>query len=364
MLKKIRTLLHIYKESIKNFFPTFGKGTKNLIKDLPNQFYNFKKRVFSFKGGLTIICLIILIVFPFLPDIELYVSIFKLAMIMTIFAASWDLMAGFIGQVSFGHAIFFGIAGYTGGALIQNEGVPWFAAIFIGALVAVLFGLIIGIPSLRLRGPYLALGTQAFALIVFNLMLTEEIISGGSLATNPYRTSSYINQYFILMAFMIISISIMFIIVKSKMGTIFQSIRDDEICADASGINTTKYKIIGFLISSFFAGIAGSLFMINIGSVSYANFQPLYSFYAIIMAAIGGLATITGAALGAFIFYILREVFSELFTNVIAIEALKDYGPVLVFSLFLIVVIRFAERGIMKPAMERLKEIYDLLMGR
>ncbi|MFX1410029.1 MAG: branched-chain amino acid ABC transporter permease [Promethearchaeota archaeon] len=361
MPKKIRTLLHVYKESIKNFFPTLGRGTKNLVKDLPNQFNNFKNRIFTFKGGLTIFCLIILIIFPFLPDIELYASILKLAMIMTIFAASWDLLAGFVGQVSFGHAIFFGIAGYTGALLIQNEGVPWFYAVFIGALVAVGFGLIIGIPSLRLRGPYLALGTQAFALIVFNLMLTEEVIYG---IRTPYRALEYVPQYFILMAFMIISLAIMLIVVKSKMGTIFQSIRDDEICADASGINTTKYKLIGFMISSFFAGLAGSLFMVDIGSVSYANFQPLYSFYAIIMAAIGGLATITGAALGAFIFYILREVFSELFTNVIAIEALKDHGPVLAFSLFLIIVIRFAERGIMRPAMERLKELFDVLMGR
>jgi len=359
--KKIRTLLHVYKESIKNFFPTYGRGTKNLVKDLPNQLSNFKKRVFTFKGGLTIFCLIILMLIPFLPNIELYVGILKLAMIMTIFAASWDLMAGYIGQVSFGHAIFFGIAGYTGALLIQNRGMPWYYAIFIGAFVAVAFGLIIGIPSLRLRGPYLALGTQAFALIVFNLMLTEEVIYG---IHTRFSYLEYIPQYFILMVFMIISLSIMLIIVKSKMGTIFQSIRDDEICADASGINTTKYKLIGFMISSFFAGLAGSLFMVNIGSVSYANFQPLYSFYAIIMAAIGGLATITGAALGAFIFYILREVFSELFTNVIAIEALKDYGPVLVFSLFLMFVIRFADRGIMRPAIERLKELFDLLMGR
>jgi branched-chain amino acid transport system permease protein len=357
LFKKIRTLLQIYKKSIKNFFPTWKEGTKNLIKDLPNQLNKLRRNTFTFKGGITILFLVILLIFPFLPDVDYYVSIVKLALIFSIFAASWDFLAGFIGQVSFGHAVFFGIAGYTGALLIDDYGMPWFYSVFIGGFIAILFGLIIGIPCLRLRGPYLALGTQAFALIVFNLMLTEKVL----VIYSPFKDFHYATQYFILLIFMLISLSIMLILVKSKLGTIFKSIRDDEICADASGINTTKYKLVGFMISSFFAGIAGGLFMVNISSVSFANFQPLYSFFAIIMAAIGGLGTITGAALGSFIFYITQEIFTEAFAD---FGALGEYGPVLIFAVFLILVIRFAERGVMRPAMERLKELFDLLIGR
>ncbi|MFX1326871.1 MAG: branched-chain amino acid ABC transporter permease [Promethearchaeota archaeon] len=350
MPKKIQALLKVYKGSIKGFFPYFKRGIVNTIKEIPTQLYNFKTWVFTFQGGLTFFCLIGLILFPFLPGVEYYASILMTAMIFTIFAASWDFLAGFVGQISFGHAIFFGISGFLGAQLIQKMGIPWFYSIFVGAIIAVLTGLIVGIPSLRLKGPYLALGTQAFALIMFNYMLTLEVTYGIS---TSYSNFSYIMQYFILMIFMLISLTIMLIIVKSKVGTIFKSIRDDEISSDASGINTTKYKLLAFMISSFFAGIAGGLFMVNLGSVSYANFAPLYSFFAIIMAAIGGLGTISGAALGSFLFWIVNE-------------GLRDFGEyaVLLFSLFLILVIRFAEHGIMRPAIERLKQFFDLLMGR
>lgn len=361
MLAKIRQLLSIYKRSIKNFFPSLKTGTKNIIKDLPNQLNNVKMRIFTFKSGLTILCLIILILLPILPETEYYVSLLMYAMIFAILAASWDFLVGYVGQISFGHAMFFGISGYSGALLIQNFGLSWFASIFLGAIVAIFLGLFIATPCLRLKGPYLALGTQAFALILFNLMLSQDELN----VTQSFTDLNYILQYFILMGFMIISLSIMLIIVKSKLGTIFKSIRDDQICADASGINTTKYKLIAFVISSFFAGIAGGLYMVKISSVSYGNFLPLYSFYAIIMAAIGGLGTITGAALGSFIFFIIQEIFSELFSaSGGQMEAFANYGPVLVFSLFLILVIRFADQGIMKPAVERLKELFDLLMGR
>ncbi|MEE9376602.1 MAG: branched-chain amino acid ABC transporter permease [Candidatus Lokiarchaeia archaeon] len=349
MPKKIRTLFNIYRESIKNFFPSLKRSIKNSLKEIPSSIKSLKMRILSFQGGLSIFCLIIISLFPFIPDIEYYASILVIAMIFTIFAASWDLLAGFTGQVSFGHAIFFGISGYIGASLIHYSGLPWFPSLFIGAITAVLFGLIIAIPSLRLKGPYLALGTQAFALIMFNLMLTQEILVIHSSFVDFY----FITQYFIILAFMLISLIIMTLIVKSKVGTIFKSIRDDEICAEASGINTTKYKILAFMISSFFAGVAGGLFAVNISSVSFANFAPLYSFFAILMAAIGGLGTISGAALGAFTFWIVNE-------------GLRDFGEfaVLFFAIFLILVIRFSDRGIMKPAIERLKELFDILIGR
>lgn len=349
MPKKIRTLLNIYKESFKNFFPSLKRAINNSIKEIPTSIKNLKSTILSFKGGLVILCLIGLSIFPFIPNVEYYVSILVTAMIFTIFAASWDILAGFTGQVSFGHAIFFGISGYVGASLIHYVGFSWFPSLFIGAITAVLFGLIIAIPSLRLRGPYLALGTQAFALIVFNLMLTQEIL----VIDTSFVDFHFITQYFIIMTFMVISLILMTLIVRSKVGTIFKSIRDDEICADASGINTTKYKLIAFMISSFFAGMAGGLFAVNISSVSYANFAPLYSFFAILMAAIGGLGTISGSALGAFTYWIVNE-------------GLRDFGEyaVLFFAIFLILVIRFSERGIMRPAIERLKDLFDVLMGR
>ncbi|MFX1375756.1 MAG: branched-chain amino acid ABC transporter permease [Promethearchaeota archaeon] len=367
MVRKIRQLSLIYKKSIKNFFPLLKNGTKNIIKDIPHQLNNLKMRIFSFKGGLTILCLVFLIIFPFfpkifpdIPKVRYYVTLIMFAMIFAIFGASWDFLTGFVGQVSFGHAIFFGMGGYAGALLLQNYGLSWFESIFAGAIVAVLIGLLIAIPTMRLRGPYLALGTQAFALITFNLMLTEDELVVFPKFTQYY----YVSQYFIILAFMLVSITIMFIIVKSKMGTIFNSIRDDQVAAEASGINTTKYKLIAFMISSFFAGIAGGLYMVKLPTVSYGNFNALYSFTAIIFAAIGGIASITGAVVGSFLYWIVNEIFYDLFSNYLKIQALADYGPVLFFSLFLILVIRFSDRGIMKPIIEGLKDLWDLLLGR
>ena len=146
-------------------------------------------------------------------------------------------------------------------------------------------------------------------------------------------------------------------IAKSNFGTILKSIRDDERGSDASGINTTKYKIFAFMISGFFAGIAGALFAMHYRGVNPAFFQPLYSFYAIVMAALGGIATISGSALGAFFFVIVTRIFEN-------IEVFADVEPLFFFSIILILAIRFAERGIITPIIERIKDLWDLLLGR
>jgi len=163
---------------------------------------------------------------------------------------------------------------------------------------------------------------------------------------------------------MCISLLILTHLVKSNIGTVFKAIRDDETGTSASGINTTKYKILAFLISGFFAGIAGGLYALRFSGVNPGVFQPLYSFYAIIMAAVGGIASISGAALGAFIFVFLGEILRLLGD----IPQLAVFGgfvePIFIFSILLILIIRFAEQGVLKPMLERLQNMWDLLLGR
>jgi branched-chain amino acid transport system permease protein len=299
-------------------------------------------------------------------------------MIYTIFAASWDFLAGYVGQVSFGHSIFLGIAGYTTAFTIRYVLLPWWVALILGALVAVLFGLIIGIPALRLKGPYLALGTLAMSLILYQLFLMgslgilwERAFPGtelfGTDGIGQVPPISWISglQYFIIFLIMCTTLIILTHLVKSKMGTIFKAIRDDETGAKSSGINTTKYKVYAFMISGFFAGIAGGLFALRFSGVNPGVYQPLYSFYAIIMAAIGGIASISGAALGAFLFVFLSEMLRLLGDNPnLALGAGGFIEPIFIFSIVLILMIRFAEHGILKPALERLQDLWDLLLGR
>ena len=312
----------------------------------------FKAWAQTFRGGLTLVCLVGLMLFP-LAGSEYLTQVLVTAMILAIFAASWDLLAGFAGQISFGHAAFFGISGYFAAAVVKFGGFPWLIAVIVGAGWAVVFSLLIGIPCLRLKGPYLALGTLAFALILWNLFLSGTWLGGTEGISGLPSSGDIFSAFYIVAAFMIGSLVIMRTIVDSRLGTILKSIRDDETCADASGINTTTYKLIAFMISGFFAGISGALFVLDNTAVNPAVFQSLYSFYAIIMAAIGGMATIYGSIVGAFLFVILSELLRPL-----AAAAL------LIFATLLILIVRFAEHGVMNPFLDRVHDVWDMIRRR
>ena len=319
----------------------------------------------TFRGKITIVCLIGLSLIPLLTQNQYYIGMFLTFMIYTIFAASWDFLAGFVGQVSFGHAIFLGVSGYVTAYTIVNFNLVWWLALLIGALIAVLFGLIVGIPALRLKGPYLALGTLAMSLILFQVFMMgtlsnwwEGLVGTDLFGTNGISKVPSISQdpaieYIFTFLIMCSTLLILTHITKSNTGTIFKAIRDDETGAEASGINITKYKIYAFMISGFFAGIAGGLFVMRFRGVNPGIFQPLYSFYAIIIVAIGGIATISGSAIGAFIFVFSGELLRETLDL-----------SLLIFSIILILFVRFAEHGLLKPTLERIQELWDIILGR
>jgi len=341
------------------------KAHKKLI-GFPSYFKDWST---TFKGGVTLFCLLILFIFPIMTQNPYYLDIFVLAMIYSIFAASWDFLAGFTGQVSFGHAIFFGISGYYVSATLVFNNFSWWAALIVGVIIAVFVGFIIGIICLRMKGPYLALGTMTIGLMFMNLYRIgpfKKYLWGDEGITGvPALSTNAIVVYYTTLIFMIISIIIMLRITKTNMGTIFKSIRDDETGSGASGINTTKYKVIAFMISSLFAGLAGGFFVMYNRSVGPLIFQPYYSFIILIMTALGGIATISGSALGAFTFVLLTEALRDLKeldpTNVF-LDAFSH--PAFVFSILLILIIRFASEGILKSALEKLKDLWDVLLGR
>lgn len=335
------------------------KSIRKKIVGLPN-YLNYWIR--TFKGGLTLICLLIFIIIPLLTQNFYNLGVLITGMVFTIYAASWDFLAGIAGQVSFGHAIFFGIAAYGTSAYIMFLNYPWWIALLIGSLIATICGFFFSIPFMRLKGPYLALGTLATNLILLSLFSMGELkdIFWGTegITGVPNISRDMVMVYYIIFLIMVISLIILIAISKSKLGTILKSIRDDETGAEISGINTTKYKMIAFLISAFFAGIAGSLFALqNYGATPVAVYGTLISFYAIIMASLGGITTISGAALGAFFFTLFQE-------GLRYFEDIPAAYPVLIFSIILILVIRFTERGILVPLIERLKDLWDLVLGR
>ncbi|MEE9418314.1 MAG: branched-chain amino acid ABC transporter permease, partial [Desulfatiglandaceae bacterium] len=231
----------------------------------------YLRRLYTiFKGEILIlpsriILFLFFLVLLFLPVVtqDLYVlRILILTSIFAILAASWDLLSGFTGQMNFGHALFFGVGAYSSALLNLHAHIPPWGSIPSGGLAAVLAGLIIGIPCLRLKGTYLALTTLAFPIILMGIVFAIPDITGGELGVFGLDrlSGSRITDYYITVVLMLGLCTIMWKITDSNTGIIFHAIREDEVAVRTAGINTTRYKLLAFSLSGFFAGISGGLY--------------------------------------------------------------------------------------------------------
>src|SRR6266550_7761871 len=254
-----------------------------------------------------------------------YGRVIMLAGINVILAVSLNLITGFTGQFSIGHAGFMAVGAYTSAYLTVYHAQAWehalagivgtsvahasifLLAIIVGALAAALAGLIVGIPSLRLKGDYLAIVTLGFAEIIRIVILNIDKVGGATGFTVP----GYANFIWVG-AFAIITIIVVHNIVHSDVGRALVSIREDELAAEAMGINTTRYKVLAFVISSALAGLAGVLFGHYRSFLSTNDFQFIRSFEIIIMIVLGGMGSLTGAVLGAVVITIMPELLRQL----------------------------------------------------
>jgi branched-chain amino acid transport system permease protein len=240
---------------------------------------------------------------PYLLRILILTSIFA------ILAASWDLLSGFTGQMNFGHALFFGVAAYTAALLNLHIHLPPWGSIPLGALAGVLTGLIIGIPCLRLRGTYLALTTLAFPIILMGIVFAIPDITGGELGVSGLDrlSGSRVSDYYVTVVLMLGLCTIMWKITDSNTGIIFHAIREDELAVRTAGINTTRYKLLAFCLSGFFAGISGGLYAHFMRIAGPSNLEISMSFTVVIWAVFGGIVTIYGPVGGVFILFPLLE---------------------------------------------------------
>lgn len=304
---------------------------------------SFQGEILAIPGrAIAFFFLLLLFFVPLITNSPYILRILIFANIYAIYAASWDFLSGYTGQVNFGHAVFFGVAAYTTALLNLNLGLPPAATIPIGALVAVLAGLIVGIPALRLRGHYLALVTLAFPIILTGIVFAFPDLTGGELGISGIAPVSHSRTfvYYLSLLIMIASAVIMWKLtdVKStfvRTGVILHAIREDEITARASGINTTKYKLLAFCISGFFAGIAGGLCTHFLRIAGPSNLTILFSFQPIIWTIFGGITTIYGPITGVYILYPLME-------SLRVIPELR----MLIFALILVFVLLFMPEGL------------------
>jgi len=253
----------------------------------------------------------VLLLLPLITQHPYLLRILILTSIFAIFAASWDLLSGFTGQMNFGHALFFGVAAYTAALLNLHAHLPPWGSIPLGALAAVLAGLVIGVPCLRLKGTYLALTTLAFPIILMGIVFAIPQVTGGELGISGLDrlSGSRITDYYITVATMVALGTIMWKITHSNTGLIFHAIREDELAVRTAGINTTRYKLLAFCLSGFFAGISGGLYAHFMRIAGPANLEVTMSFTVVIWAIFGGVVTIYGPIGAVFILFPLLEFF-------------------------------------------------------
>ena len=281
-----------------------------------------------------------ILLLPLLSDDAYLLRIVAMTCIFAVYAASWDLLAGYAGQVSFGHALFFGAGAYSSALASLELSIPPWLGVLLGAAVASAAGVAVGYLCLRLRGSYLSLATLAFPLITLGILFAFPERSGGELGVSGVRSilSSRMANYYLIAAVMLALVYALWAIADSRFGLVLHAIRDDEVAARASGINTPRYKLGAFAISACAAGFAGALYAHFMRGAGPSTLEVGLSFQAVIWGIFGGVATIYGPVVAVFVLYPLTEWLGS-FT---AFGELR----LLIFAVIVLAVLLFMPRGL------------------
>ncbi len=285
-----------------------------------------------------------LLVVPFLPVLgsSYAMHILILMLMWSIIGMAWNLLGGYCGQVSFGHAAFFGMGAYTGGILYQHLGISAWWGIPVGVVAVALGALVIGYICLRLRGPYFALGTLAMGEVLRVTAENMEWLTEGTrgimleqrtwVAKEPY--------YYVILALAVATYVILQVLVKSKWGYYFVAIREDQDAAESLGIDTTWYKNIALVVSAVLTGVAGGFYTCYAGYIDPEIVFALHdiSIVAIMVVMVGGVATRWGPLVGAAIMIVLSEI----------VRTLPYIGTAhqTLFGILLIVIIIYLPNGV------------------
>jgi branched-chain amino acid transport system permease protein len=224
-------------------------------------------------------------------------------------AQGWNLISGLTGYVSFGHVAFFGTGSYATAILILNAGWPWFVASLAGGAAAAALALIIGYPCLRLRGPYFAIAMLGLNEVMRVLVSYFEGLTGGGLGLSLPTLHASIPIYYAMGGVALAVTLLAHIIITSRFGLRLMAIREDEVAAEAMGINTARYKLYAFLLSAVGPGIVGGLSARDQGYIEPISVFPLLTTITmIVMCLFGGKGTIWGPVLGAAALFVLQEL--------------------------------------------------------
>jgi len=259
-----------------------------------------------------IILLGVLIVFPALISDPYYQHLMILVLMWTAIGSAWNLIAGYTGQVSFGHAAFFGVGAYTGALLEFKLGISAWWGVPLGGFVAVLLAFPFGWICFRLRGAYFALATLALNEVMRHIATIWQSLTEGMVGILIIQTFvSKVPYYFIALATATAAVVLVELLVRSRLGYYFVSIREDQDTAESIGINTRFYKMTSLALSAFLTGVMGGLYTCYMGFIDPHIVFSLHdiSIMAILVGIVGGVGTIYGPAVGAFIMVAVSEIF-------------------------------------------------------
>lgn len=282
-------------------------------------------------------------VFPFVTPNNYYLHVANIAFIFAICSLSLNLLTGCTGLFSVGHIAFYGIGAYTTALMVTKLQAPFLPTLLCSGLVAMLAGLVLGIPSLRLKGIYLAISTLAFGEIAYQVFVNWEPVTNGTRGILGIKAPSlfgfafnnYEKYYFLVLACLVLTIIFCHNLIHSRTGRALLSIRESEIASEAMGINTVRYKIIAFATSSFFAGIAGSLYAYEVHFISPDSFVSSESISVLAMMVVGGIGSIAGSVVGAVLLTVIPEM----------LRSVGDIRLVL-YGAAIVVIVIFAPRGL------------------
>ena len=339
-----------------------------------------------------------LVVDLMLPSYHIAVTVIKKAAVYALVAVSMNLLNGFTGLFSLGQAGFMLLGAYAYGVLTipvdKRAGVYQYfdggaihfsipeifsgvlgetvgttlgmlAALLVGGILAALVAYLIGLPVLRLKSDYLAIATLGFAEILRAFFQWNALgpITNGSNLLKSYPTFSRATPYVVLAGLMI---AFIVLLIRSTDGRAFMAIRDDEVAAEAMGINLSRHKRLAFVISSFFAGIGGGMMAMYMGTIAAAPFKSTLTYEILLIVVIGGIGSITGSVLASFLYifsseWLLRGLDSGTFLGINAPDLFKNGFRMAVFSIIIMVIVLFFRRGLMGD--KELPDIPNMIRG-
>jgi branched-chain amino acid transport system permease protein len=314
------------------------------------------KRFLDARTGAAALLVALLVTAPlYLKGSPYQIVVVTGAFFYAILASSWALLAGVAGQFSFAHMAFVGLGAYAAGLLGRDLGATPIVGILAGTVLAGVVGLIIGILCLRLRAAYLALFTIAFSEIFRIWLLTEFQFTEGSNGLQLgklWNGITGVQEYYVMLGLLLAAMALMYWLAGSRFGLFVRSMREDEEAASAMGVNVVRYKVLIFVITSLIVGLAGAVFYHQVGIITPNTMEILQMSLVIAMAVIGGMESLLGAAIGAFLSRVSLEMLREI--NLFGFQIELGAWRYAAFGVLLVFTLRFAQNGLLHPIIDRL----------